>query len=597
MTGHSASQDQLAAVDGSAYPLSGEECVFRTRKDDAKHVMTFDVLRAMDICSRFRTFDEHVKNVTRRQGKLQGQEAAVRQVLDNAVRRGLFVSARDWLAEGGDAAPRGPDDRIPVFIRASGRQERLEALLDSAVRLEAATGRRHRYIAVEDGATSDARSACRRVVREARERGLDCRLLDLDWQRDFARRVAERAGESDPAVLSVLTGDGTGAGRVRNLVGLAAAGAPHLMLDDDRSFPARRDPSAPAGVALDRDATQWSLWFHETIDEARSWGGEAGLDPVAEHYRFLGMTNADALRHLARGPDDLAGLDFRAVERMSAGEVLATQSGVHGATGAASNIEYYLARGESLKRFQADEEAYRRVRDTGYLTRVRDAHALQSVASTGPVGAASHRPLPPTLPDAGRGGAFYAAALHALHPRSRVLEFPWTLGRFPADGRPEPAWEAPFTGDLSGFLAAELAGFSAQVPEVTGEARYRALAERLAALSAQSDDRLLDRVVAFQTAARTEWVRRLNDARRRASRSPMHWERDLKAIIAANGRSLERGVPRRVAGMPETLDDAGAAAWLRGRIEPLSRALAAWPALWNAALAMGVLETLDRATP
>lgn len=594
-------QDLLAAVDGSAYPLSDEECVFRSRSDDEKHVMTFDVLRAMDTCSRFRTFDEHVRQVTNRQGKLQGQEVAVRQVLDNAVRRGLFVSARDWLAGGAGAGRREGGAPIPVFIRAGGRETQLRALLDSARRLESGTGNRHRYIAVEDGRTPEARDACRRAVREAEEQGLDCHILDLDRQARIVDRVMDRAGlGGDEAVRGVLLGGArtsTRAGRVRNVIHLAAAGVPHLTLDDDLTLAPRRDPSAAGGVDL--DTAQWSFWFYPDAAGVAAWGEEAGdFDPVAAHYEALGLDGARALRRFARGPEDLAGLDLRAVERMAAGGILATQSGMYGDAASANNIWYYLARGASLDRLQGDPAAYEGLRTTRYLARTRGVHAFQSVGAFSPVGAANDRMLPPTLHTGRNEDTFYTAVLHSLYPRSRVLEFPWALGHFPEEREwPELAWDGPFTGNLSRFLAGELVGLSHQVPEITGEARYRVLSQRLAVLGAGSDRQLLDRVAAFQVAQRTQWIQRLNQARRDAGRPAAGWERDVKAIIRVNGQSLESGVPRRVHDMPDDLNDAEAAAWLRQRIEPLSRALAAWPALWQAALELQPLEDMGLVRP
>lgn len=586
MTERFGPDDLMAAVDGSAYPLSDEECVFRTRSGDEKHVMTLDVLRAMDTCSRFRSFEEHVANVTRRQGKLQGQEAAVRQVLDSAVRRGLFVSASEWLSRAGGGEPSRGQGPVPVFIRSGGRPEELAALLASARDLEAGTGRPHRYLVVEDGKTPEARAACRKAVRDAAAQDLDCQLLDQEWQAECVGRVMDQAGlGGDAAVRTVLLGgEGvqTNAGRVRSLVHLATAGIPHLLLDDDLTLAPRRDPAARHGVDL--ETREWAFWFHADAREAGGWGEAGDFDPVAAHFDALGLGGAAAMRLFARGPADLSGLDSRAVERMAPGHVLATQSGMYGDAASANNIWYYLARGASLERFQRDAGGYRQYRASRWLSRVRPTHAFQAVGSFSPIGAANDRMLPPTLHVGRNEDNFYTAALHSLYPHSRVLEFPWALGHFPAPREwPELAWDVPFTGNLSRFLSMELMKLSYQLPELTGDARYAALGERLAALAAVSDQSLLDRVAAFQVGLRTNWIHRLNESRRAARRPTAEWERDLKAIIRVNGQSLEAGVPRRVHGMPGDLDDAGAAAWLRGHIEPVARTLAAWPDLWRAA--------------
>jgi hypothetical protein len=454
--------------------------------------------------------------------------------------------------------------------------------------------------AVEDGATPEVRDACRRVVREAGEQGLDCRTLQLDDQARIVDRVMDQAGLGrDDAVRTVLLGSGempTNGGRVRNLIHLATAGIPHLMLDEDLTLAPRRDPSVSGGVDL--ETRGWSLWFHPDADAAAAWGESGDFDPVVAHYEALGLGGAQALRRFARSPEDLAGLDLRAVERMTAGSILGTQSGLYGDAASANNIWYFTAGGASLDRFQADAEAYEHLRTTRYLARTRNAHAFQSVGAFSPVGGANDRMLPPTLHIGRNEDTFYTAVLHSLYPHSRVLEFPWALGHFPEErGWPELAWDVPFTGNLSRFLARELIGLSHQVPEITGEARYRLLSQRLAALAADSDRQLLDQVAAFQVAMRTNWIQRLNQARRDARRPGAGWERDIKATIRVNGQSLESGVPRRVHGMPEGMSDAEAAAWLRQRIESMSRMMAAWPALWQAASELQPLKPMGVVTP
>ena len=49
----------FASEDGLVASLSSQECVFQMRRTGDTHVMTFQVLQAMDQCREFRSLDEH----------------------------------------------------------------------------------------------------------------------------------------------------------------------------------------------------------------------------------------------------------------------------------------------------------------------------------------------------------------------------------------------------------------------------------------------------------------------------------------------------------------------------------------------------------
>src|SRR5690349_4989844 len=78
-----------ASVDGRVSSLANGEVVFFDLATEQLHVMTEQVLGAMDVCRPFRTMDEHVAAVRQAMPKLPQQGDAVKRVLENLVSRGL----------------------------------------------------------------------------------------------------------------------------------------------------------------------------------------------------------------------------------------------------------------------------------------------------------------------------------------------------------------------------------------------------------------------------------------------------------------------------------------------------------------------------
>src|SRR5438128_1830738 len=75
----------FASEDGLVASLSSQECVFQVRRSGETHVMTFQVLQAMDQCREFRTLDEHAARIQSSIPALASKREDVRRVLDSLV--------------------------------------------------------------------------------------------------------------------------------------------------------------------------------------------------------------------------------------------------------------------------------------------------------------------------------------------------------------------------------------------------------------------------------------------------------------------------------------------------------------------------------
>ena len=120
-----------ASEDGVVASLSNSECIFQVRRSGETHVMTFQVLQALDQSREFRNLDEHAARISATIPGLEAQREGVRRVLESLVARNLLVSDGDFLARVTTAAPRVPAPLRAVFIRACDRPQQLAQLLAS----------------------------------------------------------------------------------------------------------------------------------------------------------------------------------------------------------------------------------------------------------------------------------------------------------------------------------------------------------------------------------------------------------------------------------------------------------------------------------
>ena len=106
-----------ASRNGRVASLSSHECVFVAQDDDTPHVMTMQVLQALDQCREFRTLDDHLVRVEANVAGLAGKGEAIRRVLDGLVSRGLLLCDEDFLARLRSAPRREAPPLLAVCIR------------------------------------------------------------------------------------------------------------------------------------------------------------------------------------------------------------------------------------------------------------------------------------------------------------------------------------------------------------------------------------------------------------------------------------------------------------------------------------------------
>lgn len=575
-----------ASINGTVYPLSAEECVFRTRRDGEKHVMTLQVLKAMDRCSRFRTLDDHVRAVMESDAALQGRDEAVRRVVGALKQRGLMVSARETLDRLASVRGPTPAPLVGVFVRTGGRPRALGRLLRALRENHDRYGTELPCYVLDDCSDRNLAGECLQLCERMRGEGIPAYWLDHEWQQDLLDILGRKAGTS-PDVLDWLRPEGAGegftGGRVWNLALLAAAGNRFLLLDDDIVPVARRMDEENR---LRFDSREWAVWFHASDSDARENGQSLEFDPLAGHAEYLGAGLAEAITRLSPEQGRLAGLDQRRLEALDPGApVVATVSGTYGDAASGSNVWLYTLEGASRERFWSSREAYDVNRLTRWLTRARDGYSFQSQSNFTPVGLDGGMLLPPTLPWGRNEDFLFNVLLKRVHPGARTLEFPWALGHFPETER---RWKvdplkAPRTENLAAFAADALLSLEDSLAGGPAAHRIRYCADQLRGMAQAGVGGLRDRIDEYLLFLRSDVVSAVQRQLAENPGAPVYWAADARAVVEANGKALTASGMARLTDMPANGSDEDAVVSVQARLERFASLLEAWPALYEAA--------------
>ncbi len=185
----------FASEDGLVASLSSQECIFQVKRSGETHVMTFQVLQALDQCREFRSLDEHAARIESTIAGLAGKRDDIKRVLDSLIQRGLLVSDSVFVERLTNAPARSPADLRGIFIRACDRPEQLARLLASLSDYERRHRADRRYIVLDDSSLPAHANEQRDALREfARTTG--CKVHYVG--RAEAAKLVERMSKAVP---------------------------------------------------------------------------------------------------------------------------------------------------------------------------------------------------------------------------------------------------------------------------------------------------------------------------------------------------------------------------------------------------------------
>ena len=596
----------FASQNGRVAPLSSQECVFLVKGDATPHVMTMQVLQALDQCREFRTLDDHAARVEASVPGLAGKGEAIRRVLDGLVQRKLLLRDEDFLGRLRSTPRREPPPLRAVYIRACDRPESLADLLASLTDYERRHQARRRYVLIDDS-TSAANSHAQRELLSgfARTSGCEVAYVGRTGSLRLADRIAKACPQARDAVRSLLLRDAHaqarrfGGGRSRNLALLLSAGARLVLLDDDLQLPLRRPDFARSGLDPNPD-TSASVRFYSGMQQALAAGSEIDADPFELHLDVCGqplgacMTGEYDLKREA-----LRGLSLARLGLLEANaHVVTSHHGSCGSSRSESTLWLYQAIDRiGREEHWQDRESYYRNSDAHFLMYAVNQARVVDVPGFTPFAFDNSALLPCTNPVGRAEDSLGAALTRYCRPDSVALELPVAIGhvqeslreRFPITREAH----APRVNDfLREFVKRQFGTSAAEQP---GQ-RLSLLAHVMRDLARASASARIDHLREYLHFVHAGVIERLQHQLEAAPDAPLYWQADVRAIVQANAkRLLDSNAAPRLAEWPPHIDAAGCANALSAELEAMADACEHWPAIWRYAAEEGeqLLSAVD----
>ena len=586
----------FASEDGLVASLSSQECIFQVRRTGESHVMTFQVLQAMDQCREFRTLDEHAARIQSTLPALAGKRDDVKRVLDSLVQRELLVSDRVFVERLGTAAPRTQAALRAVFIRACDRPEQLAHLLVSLTEYERRFRAGRRYVLLDDSVLPANVNEQRDLLREfARTTGCMVNYIGNTERAKIVDKFVKALPRTKGVIDSLLLrhahpqAQRFGGGRGWNLALLLSAGARLALLDDDLRLNLKRPPFALGGLDPNPNAKHQAA-FMANMEEAFGYGEDVAQDPIALHLDACGQTLGSVSRSqypLSHGA--LRGLNLSRLELLSgASRVVSTQLAVYGSARTESALWAYQLDAKSRAEFWRDRASYMRNVDAQQIwfgvaqARVAETSGFTPFTLDNSI-------LLPCTNAVGRGeDSLFSALTRYCHADALVLELPDAIAHVQESARKRSettrnVYVPRVNHFLRDYVQRQFGLFKAADP---GQ-RLRFLAEVLRDLAGATATDRIAHLREYLSYARADVIDRLQHQLEGAADAPIYWQADVRAIAESNAKALLAKAPPRLSDWPEDIDDAGCAGALAGELGSLADALEHWPALWQHAAEQG----------
>lgn len=582
----------FATVPGNVADLGNGECIFRPQHEDVPHVMTHQVLHALDRCREFRSADEHIEAI--RKDTPNVPTDGIRRVFNGLVERGLITSAEDFAAGFTESAGSTPAPSGGLFVRACDRPAQLNTLLESLRQHQAKGGVAQTFTVVDDSRSSEARAAQARLLHEHGERvGGGVRHIDADaWQR--AHQTLTDALPEQRAAIDGLIGrtrDGkprTGPGRGWNLALLLGAGKRILFGDDDFVLPLKLHPQLQNGIEIQAHEMT-TVRFYTDTGAAMNSGLGADFDLLQWHLDLCGAPIGkvfDRAGHLLPTREQWRRIaPSRLPNFVPQARIAATMNGHRGHSGSVTSDWMFLLDPTSSHDLNHDRARYLRLIESGKVW-VGPDRAASMVSTPFTPFAQDLSQLPPFVaPDERGEDGTFGALTRIMDPQAWILHLPTSVGHLRDVERPfmAPGKQAAMK-NFNYFLVDFLGRFEDDLFAGSPEMRLQSAAARLEDLANAGDHALLRMLGDYVTASYSGQIARLQAVAAEAgNRAPVYWTTDLQAVIKVNAEAMLYDGPPRLGHWPAGLTATDTAARLRRELNDYAGYMRAWPTIWRTA--------------
>lgn len=578
------------------FPLSPYRYQVREPVAGIELVLEGAALRALQLCSSFRSLDAHALQVS---DALDGQyaPAEVSELLGRLAGAGLLWSSAavaQRLRGGRVASATTSDDghAQDVVIRTCNRPAALERLLQSAAARDREHGAHRRYWVVDDSSDPGQWSATRSVTERA-----GGELDVVYWGKSEQQHLVEKLSHRLPAYADALhwllspafDHESVTPGRSLNHALLLTAGRRLVLLDDDAALEPYLFGSPEPGMRMTSGPPAARSLSVALPDPAQDAVSSVPLDAIAAHREMLGRELGKIFRDQTRGrgdlergaiealdAEDLAGLDPRQ-------RVLLSTNAVIGDPGSADSSWVFLLGDDGLfRQMAASPEALKIITTQREFWRGDRSLTIanhRSLMFTTCTGLDNREFLPPAPPAQRNEDRLFGKLVRYLHPGALTVFMHWALPH-----RPDPArqWDRTLLdrthrvgiNDLLTSIADQMEDL---VPMGDGSARIGVLVGRLRAFAGADADRLRDYLAKVQLDKRTSVVRVLNEELSARPDAPDYWVQDVQRMISANSQPVgdTMMLAGQILGQPEAVPEE-AEKRLRDLFSSYASALEVW---------------------
>lgn len=576
-----------ASIDGRVAHLGGDEIVFFDPISGQSHVMTVQVLEAMDLCRDFQPLEVHAQRVASQVKGMQGQVQAVKRVLESLTGRGLILSDDAYLQTFERVATRPLAELSGIYIRTCNRPAQLKRLLASLAEHHKQFPLPAPMIVVDDSTDTDAANEHRQLCQAFASECAPARYVgSAEWQalvealsKQVDRPEALNALLSRPAQHWGRRGGGIG----KNLISLLSAGRRYILLDDDFVLPMRRHPDFKPGLQLSGNA--WGIRTFADTQEAFSSGDLVEANPFATHLYLCGQALGPLLvgsPDIRIGRDSLRGLSPSRIEQLNpASRVTATINGHRGSSGASGLAWLYLLDPEARRGWLSNVDKYAERRSDPAVFWACRRYQATTAGTFTPFAVDNAEMLPPTSAF-GRGeDALFSALTRLAYPESVQLDVPFAMGHLQEAGRDRSELlHQPETPDINHYFADIARDHAGILMALQAQQRLSGFASVLSDMVGASNQSLTAQLTEFVTARRSLLLQQLQAAAQTSDGLPESWKADLIKLIEANGSAvIARDAPR-FAGWKTGASKDECCDAFRAEATALADGLQVWPQAW-----------------
>ena len=577
-----------ASVPGRASALGNNEVVFYDETLERTHVMTLQVLQAMDLCREFKTLDAHVDAIVAAQPALARQQQAVKRVLEGLRSQGLLVSDVTVLDRFQADTSARKAQFAGIFIRACNRPTQLERLLRSLLDYEQRFAARRRYTVIDDSTDAAAVARHAELLAEFAQRSgaTVSHVQRAGWDAIVADLADASPMHADAARGMLQRGVAGGGGLGINLSLMLSAGSRLALFDDDFVLPLHRHPAYRAGLVFSRGGAS-SRTFAD-VDAAMAAGEPFDGDPFDLHLGLCGESLSTIAAHVdgcSLGVEQLRGMNLSRTPTLRPDpRVLATVNGHRGHSGAASLGWIFMLDAAARAQMPRDAETYQAWIDQPAVWSGSAAFSVSQRGNYTPFAIDNSRLMPCTSPS-GRGeDALFASLAQMAYPRDVFMDVPFAIGHLQEGARSRrDSIAQPDRPSVAQCFADLVAPLGDVLVATDPAARLQGAAARLRDLGGADSRALQAYLREFLAHRRSQRIEALQRSYAAAPDAPEPWRADLRAQIEANGKAVSVGGVARLGGWPQDVDADTASAMLRDDANRMADGLDAWPQLWSIA--------------